>query len=91
MKICFAVFAALILATASSVAQQVCRQAKATVVERQVGFTMLDVSLPSGSGILVAKALLPNTHSPASGIVFSLAAVVQSEPKQTVENDASGG
>jgi hypothetical protein len=43
------------------------------------------VSLPSPDGTVVAKALIPNTHSPSSALVFSLSALVQSKPEQTVE------
>jgi hypothetical protein len=85
MKMRFAVAAVLTLIASSGAAQSVCRQAAAVAVQRQEGLTIFSVSLPLPKGTVAAKALIPNTHSPSSALVFSLSALVQSEPEQTVE------
>jgi hypothetical protein len=85
MKMRFAVAAALILIASSGAAQSVCRRAATVAVQRQEGLTILGVSLPSPDGTVVAKALIPNTHSPSSALVFSLSALVRSEAGRAVE------
>jgi hypothetical protein len=79
------VVAGLATFAASGVAQSVCRQAKANIVERHEAFTIVSVLLPSLSRSVAAKALIPNTDQPAGAFVFSLSTLVGSEPERFVD------
>src|SRR5206468_4318895 len=85
MKTYFALVGYLALLPLALRAQEACRQAPASVVDRHESFTVFNVSLPSRSGRLTAKALIPNGNRPTGPFVFSLSALVGSEPAVQVQ------
>jgi hypothetical protein len=84
-KTCFEFAACLALFPCWGLAQSACRQATASVIEHREAFTIFSVSLPSQSGYVTAKAVIPNDHHPAGANVFSLSGLVGSEPERVVE------
>ena len=84
-KACLAFASCLVLFPCSVMAQSVCRQATASVIDHREAFTIFSVSLPSHSGPVAAKAVIPNNHHPAGAFVFSLSRLVGSEPERVVE------
>lgn len=85
MKICIVFAAYLALLTSSLCAQSVCRQVTGNVVERRDTYTILAVSLPSPSGFVAARAVIPNSDQPAGAFVFTLSSLTGSEPSRTVK------
>jgi hypothetical protein len=83
MKLC--PVACLLLLPSLVAAQSVCRQTVGTVVERNEAFSVLSLSLPSSSGSLNARAVLPTADRRAGAFVFSLSKLVSSNPDQIVD------
>jgi len=79
------VLAVLVIFTRSGSAQSVCRQAKSQIVEHRLEFTIQSVSLPSPSGPLHAKALIPDSRKAGDPTVFSFSTLLGSEPHRSVD------
>ena len=85
MKICVLLAAYLAFLTSSLCAQSACRQATANVVERRDTYTIFSVTLPSRSGFVDARAVIPASNQPAGAFVFTFSSLTGSEPSRTVK------
>ena len=85
MKTHLALIGSLLLLPYSLTAQSACRQATTISVEHSQAFTMFTVFLPSRPRPFLAKALIPDTDSPAGAFVFSLSTLVGTEPVRRVQ------
>jgi hypothetical protein len=85
MKPCIMVLASVVILTVPAAAQSACRQATSSVVEHHEAFTIYSLSLPSRSGTLLARALIPHANRSAGAVVFSFSTLVGTEPERLVE------
>lgn len=77
--------AVVVVLTSVAVAQSACRQAPGQVIERGPGFTIQKVTLPSDPNTLDAKAIIPNTPSPAGAVVFSFSTLSDRDGQHAVK------
>jgi hypothetical protein len=85
MKPYIMVLASVVILAVPAATQSACRQSTASVVEHHEAFTVYSLSLPSRSGTLLARALIPHANRSAGAVVFSFSTLVASEPERLIE------